>query len=76
MVCWGCKGSMYDSNSETDQSAMELVGYHMSQKEIRDVYQSIYLLQRTPGLPPCRTQPRRKVIQDILSSLEGRLHRH
>ena len=41
MVHWGHWGSVYDSDSETDQSTMELVGYHMSQKEIRDVYQSI-----------------------------------
>ena len=44
MVHRGCQHSMYDSDSEVDQSAMELVGYHMSQKEIRDIYQSIYLL--------------------------------
>ena len=66
---------MYDSNSEGDQSAMELVGYHTSHKEIRDIYQSVYLLQRAPGLPPCKTQPRRKAIQDILSFLKGQLHR-
>ena len=32
MVCWGCRGSMYDPTSEVDQSAMELVGYCTSQK--------------------------------------------
>ena len=76
MVCWGHWGSMNNSDSKVDQSAMELVGYHMSQKEIRDIYQSICLLWRAPGLPPCRAQPRRKTIQDILSSLKGWLHRH
>ena len=76
MVYQGHQGGMYDSDSEADQSAMELVGYHTSQKEIRDIYQSIYLLQRAPGLPPCRAQPRRKAIQDILSSLKDQLHRH
>ena len=54
---------------------MELVGYHTSWKEIRDVYQSIYLLWRAPGLPPCGAQPRKKAIQDILSSLKDWLHR-
>ena len=44
MFCWGHQGSVYDPDSEVDQSAMELVGYHASQKEIRDIYQSIYLL--------------------------------
>ena len=52
MVCWGCWVSMYDSDSEADQSAMELVGYHTSQKEIRDIYQSIYLLQKSPRSSP------------------------
>ena len=76
MVCWGHWGSMYDPNSEADQSVMELVGYHMSQKEIRDIYQSIYLLWRAPGLSSCRDWLRRKAIQDILSSLKSQMHRH
>ena len=64
-----------DPGSKVDQSAMELVGYHTSQREMRDIYHSIYLLQMAPGLPPCRAQSRRKAIQDILSSLKGQLHR-
>ena len=44
MVFQGYHGSMYDPESEVDQSAMELVGYHMSQREMGDNYQSIYLL--------------------------------
>ena len=75
MFCQGCRGSMYDPDSEADQSTMELVGYCTSQKEIRDIYQSIYLLQRAPGLPSCGDRLRRKPIQDILSSLKSRLHR-
>ena len=75
MVHWGCQGSMYNPDSMVDQSIMELVGYHTSPKEIRDIYQSIFLLQRTPGLPSCRDQLRRKAIQDILSSLKSQLHR-
>ena len=75
MVCQGCHGSVYNPGSEADQSTMELVGYHTSQKEMRDVYQSIYLLQRVPGLPPCGAQPKGKEIQDILSSLKSQLHR-
>ena len=68
MVHWGRQGSVYDSDSE-------LVGYHTSPKEIRDIYQSIYLLWRAPGLAPCGAQPRKKAIQDILSSLKGQLPR-
>ena len=75
MVCWGHHGSVYDHVSEADQSAMELVGYHTSWREMRDVYQNIYLLWRAPGLPPCGAQPRRRAIQDILSSLKSWLHR-
>ena len=75
MVHWGCGGSVYNPESEMDQSAMELVGYHTSWREMRDVYQSIYLLWRAPGVPPCGAQSRRKAIQDILSSLKGQLHK-
>ena len=76
MVCQGCHSSVYNHGSEADQSAMELLGYHTSQREMRDIYQSVYLLQRAPGLPPCGAQPRRKAIQDILSSLKSQLHRY
>ena len=38
---------------EADQSAMEFMGYQTSHKEIQDIYHSVYLLRRSPGLPPC-----------------------
>ena len=47
----GHQGSMCNPYSKAGQSAMELVGYCTSQKEIRDIYQSIHLLQRALGLP-------------------------
>ena len=47
----------------------------MSQKEMRDIYHSSYLLRRLPGFPSCGEQQRRRTIQDILSSLMDRLHR-
>ena len=75
MVCQGCCGSVYDLGSEADQSTMELVRYHTSQRKMRDIYQSVYLLQRVPSLLLFGAQPRRKAIQDILSSLKSRLHR-
>ena len=74
LVCWGCQGSMWRPNLEVDQSTLELVGYWTSQKEIWDIYHSVYLLRRSPGLPPCGSQWRRKAIHDILSSLKGQLH--
>ena len=54
---------------------MELVGYQMSRKEIRDVYYSVYLLRRSPGSPSCMESRRRRAIQDILSSLQTQLQR-
>ena len=53
----------------------ELVGYSTSQKEMRDIYHSVYLLKRSPGFPSCGEQQRRRTIQDILSSLTDRLNR-
>ena len=53
---------------------MELVRYWTSHKEIWDIYYSVYLLRRSPGLPPCGSQWRRKAIHDILSSLKSQLH--
>ena len=53
---------------------MKLMGYQTSQKEIRDLYHSVYLLRRSLGPPPCGPQQRREAIWDILSSLRNQLH--
>ena len=50
----GHQSCIPEPNPEADQSAMELVGYQTSRKEIWDVYHSIYLLQRYPRSPSCR----------------------
>ena len=71
---WGCHGSMSGPNPEVGQSAMELVGYLACHKEIQDNYHSVYLLKRSPGLPPCGAQWRRRAICNILSSLTSWLH--
>ena len=56
-------------------SAIWLVGYQTSQKEIWDLYHEVYLLRRSPGPPPCRPWLREEAIQDILSSLMSWLWR-
>ena len=68
----GCQNSIREPNSEADQSAMLLIGFRTSQKEVREVYHSVYLLNRSPGFPSCGEMRRRRAIQDILSSLEAR----
>ena len=57
------------------QSAMELVEYQTSCKEIWDVCQSVYLLQRPLGIPSCGKQIRKRTIRDILSSLKDHRQR-
>ena len=71
----GHRGSICEPDPGADQSAMELVGYCMSQKEMRDIYHSVYLLRRSLGFPSCGEWQRRMTIQDILSSLMDQLHR-
>ena len=44
----GCQGSMSRPYLEVDQSAMELVGYQTSCKEMQGIYYSVYLLSRSP----------------------------
>ena len=75
MCHWGCPGSMREPHLEADQSALHLVGYHTSQREMREVYDSVYLLNRAPGFPSCGEAKRRRAIQEILSSLQERLQR-
>ena len=75
MCHWGHQGSIREPNSEADQSTLHLIGYHTSQKELRDVYHSTYLLNRAPGFPSCGEVKRRRAIQEILSSLQDRLQR-
>ena len=69
MFCQGPWGSVPKPEPGADQSAMELVGYQTSRKEMRDIYHSVYLLRRTPGTPSCGERERRRVIHDILASL-------
>ena len=75
MCHWGHQGHVREPNSEADQSTLHLIGYHTSQKEPRDVYHSVYLLNRVPGFPSCGEVKRRRAIQEILSSLQERLQR-
>ena len=74
LICQGHCGSVSRPDLEADQSTMELMGYRTSHKEIWDIYHSVYLLKRSPGLPPCGSQWRREAIHDILSSLRSQLH--
>ena len=74
MVHGGCWDSTSEPNLEAGQSAMKLVGYWTSCKEIWDIYHSIYLLRRPLGLSSCWDWLRRETIHDILSFLTGQLH--
>ena len=69
MFCQGCWGSVPKPEPRVDQSAVELVSYRTSRKEMRDIYHGVYLLRRTPGTPSCGEQERRRVIHDIPASL-------
>ena len=72
-ICWGWQGSLPRPDLEADQSAIKLVGYRTSHKEIRNLYHSIYQMSRLTGPPPCGPHQRRKAIWDILSSLRSHL---
>ena len=74
MCCQGYWGSIPKPEPRVDLSAMELVGYRTSRKEMRDIYHSVYLLRRTPETPSCGEWERR-VIHDILASLTVWLQR-
>ena len=75
MCHWGCQGSVKEPDPEAGQSALQLIGYHTSRVEVRDVYHSVYLLNRAPGFPSCGAAQQRMAIQEILSSLRERLQR-
>ena len=64
-----------EPNSKEDQSTLCLTGYHTSRKELRDVYYSIYSLNRAPGFPSCGEVKRIRAIWEILSLLQERLQR-
>ena len=75
MCCQGRQSCVREPNSEEDQSALHLIGYHTSHKELRDVYYSIYSLNRVPEFPSCGKVKRMRAIWEILSSLQERLQR-
>ena len=56
-----CQGSIMGLDPQAGPSAMELVGYWTSHKEIWDIYQSVFLLQGLPGLPCCGNEQRKKM---------------
>ena len=60
---------------EESLSAIWMVGYWTSWKEVWDLYHEVYLLRRSPGLPPCRPWLREEAIQNILSLLISQLWR-
>ena len=47
----GHQSQVREPSTEEDQSALHIIGYHTSRKELRDVYHSVYLLNRAPGSP-------------------------
>ena len=71
----GCQSCVREPNSEEDQSALLLIGDHTSHKELRDVYYSVYSLNRVLGFPSCGKVKRMRAIREILSSLQERLQR-
>ena len=75
MVCQGCQGCVTGPDPGAVQSAMELVGYRTSRKEIWDIYQSVYLLWRLLGIASCGEQIRKRTIRDILSFLKDWMQR-
>ena len=75
MCCQGCQTHIPEPSPKVDQSAMELVGYQTSRREMQGIYHSVYLLWRCPGSPSCGASRRRRAIQDILSFLQAQLQR-
>ena len=75
MCCQGCQSQVREPNPEEDQSVLHLIVYHTSQKELRDVYHSVYLLNRALGSPSCGEVKQKRAIWEILSSLEERLQK-
>ena len=71
----GHQESVKEPDPEAGQSALELIGYHTSRAEVRDIYHSVYLLNRAPGFPSCGAAQQRMAIWEILSSLQERLRR-
>ena len=72
---WGHQSQVRESSTEEDQSALHIIGYHTSRKELRDVYHSVYLLNRAPGSPSCGEVKQKRAIWEILSLLQERLWR-
>ena len=52
LICRGCCGSTSEPNLEADYSAMDLVGYWTSHKEICDIYHSGLFIEEAPQVFP------------------------
>ena len=71
MFCQGHWGSVPKPDPRADQSAMELVGYWTSRREMTDIYHSVYLLRRSPVSPPAESDRE----EGLFSSLTVQLQR-
>ena len=71
----GHQSQVREPNPEEDQSALHMIGYHTFRKELRDVYYSVYLLNRALVSPSCGEVRWKRAVWEILSSLQERLRR-
>ena len=75
MCCQGHQSQVREPNPEEDQSTLHMIGYHTSRKELRDIYHSVYLLNRALGSPSCGEVRWKRAIWEIHSLLQERLQR-
>ena len=70
LICHSHWQGLPKLDSGPDVSAIQLVGYQMSSKEIGDLYHQVYALKRLPRPLLCGPERAQEITKDIVSSLK------
>ena len=73
LICHSHQQGLPKLDSGADISAIQLVGYQTSSKEIGDLNCQVYVLMRLPGPPLCGPERAQEITKDIVSSLKDHL---
>ena len=70
LICCSCWQGLPKAGLWGDISAIQLVGYQMSNEETGDLYLQVYALKRLSGPSLCVPERAQEIMKDIISSLK------
>ena len=69
-ICWGHWQALPSLDAKADVPTIQIVGFKTTQREIQEIYNDVYQLQRLPDPPLCVPEWVKELACKILTSLE------